>query len=118
MESVHPEWRFLHRNMINELHTAMELDMLDHSHPISIPVKHPDEISEIFDTISYLKGASIIRMMDHFLGRTTLRHGLSSYLQSLYVDQAVLSFPDETSSLARTFAGVTRRPHKTTCGTT
>ena len=32
-----------------------------------ILVKHPDEINEIFDRISYGKGASIIRMMDKFL---------------------------------------------------
>ena len=49
------------------------MDVLDSSHPISIPVKHPDEINEIFDKISYKKGASIIRMMDNFLTTETFR---------------------------------------------
>ena len=34
----------------------MGLDSLESSHPISIVVNHPDEISEIFDGISYSKG--------------------------------------------------------------
>ena len=49
------------------------MDGLKSSHPISIPVQHPDEISEIFDKISYKKGASIIRMMNHYLSTETFR---------------------------------------------
>ena len=40
----------------------MGLDSLESSHPISIVVNHPDEISEIFDQISYEKGKN-----DHIL---------------------------------------------------
>jgi aminopeptidase N len=43
-------------------------------------VKHPDEINEIFDRISYAKGASIIRMMNHYLTEKSFRGGLSNYL--------------------------------------
>ena len=49
------------------------MDGLKSSHPISIPVQHPDEIAEIFDKISYKKGASIIRMMNHYLSTETFR---------------------------------------------
>ena len=41
--------------------------------PLLFPVKHPDEINEIFDRISYGKGASIIRMMDKFLTSDTFK---------------------------------------------
>lgn len=34
---------------------AMKLDALSSSHPVYIPVKHPSEIDEIFDAISYKK---------------------------------------------------------------
>lgn len=37
----------------------MTLDALESSHPISVVVQHPDEISEIFDRISYGKGIYI-----------------------------------------------------------
>ena len=66
----------------------MRLDALDSSHPISVEVSNPDEISEIFDSISYLKGASIIRMMNHFLGEHTFRMGLSEYLKTLKYSSA------------------------------
>ena len=35
---------------------ALQLDALDNSHPIEVPVGHPDEVDEIFDAISYCKG--------------------------------------------------------------
>jgi aminopeptidase N len=34
-----------------------QIDALESSHPISIEVRHPDEINEIFDRISYGKGS-------------------------------------------------------------
>lgn len=45
-----------------------------------MPVNHPDEINEIFDDISYGKGASVIRMMANFLGLNTFIKGVSNYL--------------------------------------
>jgi aminopeptidase N len=38
---------------------ALDVDSLENSHPIEIDVKTPEQISEIFDTISYYKGASV-----------------------------------------------------------
>lgn len=35
--------------------SAFSLDGLANSHPIKVPVNHPDEINEIFDSISYNK---------------------------------------------------------------
>merc|ERR1719153_1277968 len=64
------------------------MDAWESSHPISIPVKHPEEIREIFDGISYSKGASIIRMMDNFLTTQTFRQGLTNYLTALKFDAA------------------------------
>ena len=57
-------------------------DSLLTSHPISVPVNHPDEINEIFDTISYLKGSSVIRMMANFLGTATFNKGITNYLRA------------------------------------
>lgn len=59
---------------------AMELDGLDNSHPIEIAVGHPSEVDEIFDDISYAKGASVIRMLYNYLGDDTFRKGMNMYL--------------------------------------
>ncbi len=47
---------------------ALELDALNNSHAIEIAVSHPSEIIEIFDDISYEKGASVITMLHKFIG--------------------------------------------------
>ena len=80
VEPVHPELKIMEQFMINRFHSVLSIDALETSHPVSIPVGHPDEIDEIFDAISYSKGASIIRMMDHFLSTKTFKKGLTNYL--------------------------------------
>jgi len=42
--------------VVDEVQRVFALDALESSHPISVPVSHPDEINEIFDRISYSKG--------------------------------------------------------------
>jgi aminopeptidase N len=38
-------------------------------------------VNEIFDTISYAKGASLIRMLNAAIGEVAFRKGLQSYLK-------------------------------------
>ncbi|XP_071548249.1 aminopeptidase N-like isoform X2 [Panulirus ornatus] len=85
---VEPSWQVMEQFVLNEVQIVFGLDSLESSHPISIPVGHPDEISQIFDRISYAKGASIIRMMNHFLTEATFRKGLSNYLDAFKYDNA------------------------------
>ncbi|XP_050301023.1 puromycin-sensitive aminopeptidase [Anthonomus grandis grandis] len=59
---------------------ALELDSLNNSHPIEVPVGNPSEIDEIFDDISYNKGASVIRMLHHYIGDEDFRKGMHNYL--------------------------------------
>ncbi|XP_069189122.1 aminopeptidase N-like [Procambarus clarkii] len=77
---VEPTWKVKELFVTDNLQYVFRLDSLESSHKISIPVGHPNEIGQIFDIISYDKGASIIRMMNHFLTERTLRKGLSNYL--------------------------------------
>lgn len=65
---------------LESMHGTFRADSLQTSHPISVPVNHPDEINEIFDSISYGKGASVIRMMANFLGLDTFNAGITDYL--------------------------------------
>ncbi|XP_072343605.1 puromycin-sensitive aminopeptidase [Scyliorhinus torazame] len=59
---------------------ALELDALDSSHPIEVTVGHPAEVDEIFDAISYSKGASVIRMLHNYIGDEDFRKGMNLYL--------------------------------------
>ncbi|KAJ4944929.1 hypothetical protein JOQ06_013468 [Pogonophryne albipinna] len=59
---------------------ALDLDALDSSHPIEVNVGHPSEVDEIFDAISYSKGASVIRMLHDYTGDEDFRKGMNAYL--------------------------------------
>jgi len=85
---VSPETGILDRFVLESVQPALGYDALTSSHPISIPVNHPNEISEIFDTISYLKGGSVIRMMANFLGVSTFNRGIANYLHAYSLSNA------------------------------
>eukprot|EP00092_Neocalanus_flemingeri_P026889 GFUD01029145.1.p1 GENE.GFUD01029145.1~~GFUD01029145.1.p1 ORF type:complete len:1053 (+),score=224.11 GFUD01029145.1:199-3357(+) len=79
---VSPQTFILDRFILESLQPALGYDSLESSHPISIPVNVPNEINEIFDTISYLKGGSVIRMMANYLGVNTFNKGITNYLHA------------------------------------
>ena len=58
----------------------MSLDALKNSHPINVDVKHPAQIREIFDAISYDKGGNVLRMLENYVGIENFRKGLKYYL--------------------------------------
>ncbi len=78
---LHPEWKMWTQFLGLETIRGLVLDALRSSHPIEVPVKDPAEIREIFDEISYSKGASILRMLEQFLGEAPFRQGLTNYLR-------------------------------------
>ena len=77
---IHPEWKMWTQFVANDTIRALSLDGLKNSHPIEATVKTPAEVEELFDAISYSKGASIIRMLEDYLSPETFRAGLQKYL--------------------------------------
>ncbi|KAG8516327.1 Aminopeptidase N, partial [Galemys pyrenaicus] len=64
----------------NEVYRVMAVDALASSHPLSSPadeVNTPAQISELFDSISYSKGASVLRMLSNFLTERVFQKGLA-----------------------------------------
>lgn len=60
---------------------ALKLDALRSSHPIQVPIKRAIEVEEVFDAVSYCKGASVIRMAHAYLGAEDFQKGLRAYFQ-------------------------------------
>lgn len=52
-------------------------DSLFSTRPIKASLENYKEINSLFDSISYTKGASIIRMMNAFLTERTFKKGVS-----------------------------------------
>jgi puromycin-sensitive aminopeptidase len=75
-----PEFDIWTQFATSDFTRAVELDALKNSHPIEVAVGHPSEVDEIFDVISYSKGASVIRMLHDFLGDEAFRKGMNIYL--------------------------------------
>ena len=77
-----PEWAMWTQFVNMDTNRALSLDGLKNSHPIEQEVKNPAEVSQLFDAISYSKGASVIRMLEQFLSPEVFRQGLHKYLSA------------------------------------
>ncbi len=85
-----PEW-----NMWNDFQhyrsAALGLDALDNTHPIYTTVRTPQEATENFDLITYEKGASVVRMIERYLGAGSFREGVRRYIRAHRESNAVAS---------------------------
>ena len=82
VDKFYPEWDFWDQFLGDAMLQAMSLDSLRNSHPIDVDVKHPAQIREIFDVISYDKGGNVLRMLENYVGLENFRKGLKHYLTS------------------------------------
>ena len=80
VDHLFPEWDMWTQFVYTDFGRALSLDGLKSSHPIEVEVRDPKQISEIFDGISYSKGASVIRMLRAYIGAEPFRRGLQRYL--------------------------------------
>lgn len=69
----------MERFIIDTMHGVMNLDSTLAAHPIVQTVESPDQITELFDSITYSKGASIIRMFEEYVGSEKFRQSVSQY---------------------------------------
>lgn len=81
IDHIFPSWDIWTQFVANEMGEAFSLDALKNTHPIEVSVGHPAEISEIFDKVSYAKGASVLRMLWKYLGEEDFQKGLQYYLK-------------------------------------
>uniref|UniRef100_A0A2N9HA77 Aminopeptidase n=1 Tax=Fagus sylvatica TaxID=28930 RepID=A0A2N9HA77_FAGSY len=79
-DSLFPEWK-IWTQFLDESTEGLRLDGLAESHPIEVEINHAGEIDEIFDAISYRKGASVIRMLQSYLGAECFQRSLASYIK-------------------------------------
>ncbi len=80
VDVLFPEWQMWTQFVTDEQQQALKLDSLENTHPIEVPVAHPDEIRTIFDAISYSKGASVIHQLHAYIGDKAFKEGLKLYL--------------------------------------
>ncbi|XP_008283097.1 aminopeptidase N-like [Stegastes partitus] len=80
-----PTWNIKDHIILYDVQKVFAVDALASSHPLSRQeeeVNDPAQISEMFNTISYSKGAAVLRMLSEFLTEPVFARGLSSYLNT------------------------------------
>lgn len=104
IDHIFPQWNIWDQFVSTDLADAFSLDSLANTHPIEVEVGHPAEISEIFDRVSYSKGASVLRMLWKYLGEKDFQKGLQFYLRKYAYGNA------ETQDLWDCLEKVSKKP--------
>ncbi|XP_012674836.1 aminopeptidase N-like [Clupea harengus] len=89
-----PSWHIKDMIVQGDVQRAFAVDSFVSSHPLTRgeeEVNKPEEISQMFDTISYSKGAAVLRMLSEFLSEPVFVRGLSSYLHQFAFNNTVYS---------------------------
>ena len=61
---------------------AFDTDALAATRPIEFPVVSPADAEGMFDILTYEKGASVLRMLEQYLGPDSFRRGIRRYLST------------------------------------
>jgi aminopeptidase N len=81
LATIRPDWNVA-VDEADDNQAALGLDALKTTHAVHAAVNTPAEIDEAFDAITYNKGASVLRMIEGYLGPDTFRRGVNAYLQA------------------------------------
>jgi puromycin-sensitive aminopeptidase len=76
-----PQWRRWTTFGVSRA-AAFTVDGLWSTRPIEFPVRAPRDADAMFDVLTYEKGASVLRMLEQYLGPTIFRDGVRRYLRS------------------------------------
>lgn len=78
---LHPEWNSA-LDAVNVREQAMMRDSLASTHPVVQHVETVEQASQAFDSITYQKGESVIRMLEGYVGPTAWRQGVRAYMRA------------------------------------
>ncbi len=87
-DRMHPEWHLWEEFFVQRTSIPLLWDSLRGTHPIDVKVERPSQITEVFDEISYGKGANVLRMIEGYIGEEGFRKGVSLYLQKFLYSNA------------------------------
>lgn len=76
---AHPE-RPVWAEFERQKNDALTHDALPATRPVAAPVRTPGDASEAFDEITYVKGASVVRMIERWVGAAAFQRGLGAWL--------------------------------------
>ena len=87
--NAHQDWQYEATFLIQDLHAIMDMDSLLSSRPIVQKAEDPNQITELFDGITYKKGSSVLRMLEDFIGQEKFKLGINRFLNKYKYKNAV-----------------------------
>ncbi|KAK7152126.1 hypothetical protein R3I94_008458 [Phoxinus phoxinus] len=78
--------------VLREIQSAFQVDSLNSSHPLSLyenDIQTSSEIIELFDDVTYSKGAAVLRMLSAFMTDQAFMKGLKTYLYNFQYNNTV-----------------------------
>jgi aminopeptidase N/puromycin-sensitive aminopeptidase len=101
VEKWRPEWNFDLDN-VSGTGGTLSVDALENTRPIHQAAETPAQIQELFDGIAYGKAASVLRMLESYLGEETFRAGINAYLkQHEYANATAEDFWDAQAKTSK-----------------
>lgn len=79
-DELFPEYKIWEQFTTDAFGAAQRLDALKSSHPVIVPIKHAEEVEQVFDAISYCKGSTVVNMVSAILGKDKFKEGLQNYM--------------------------------------
>ncbi|XP_038060244.1 glutamyl aminopeptidase-like isoform X2 [Patiria miniata] len=89
VNECHPDWQKMNQFLNQDFFYVMGNDQIVSSHPIIVDLQNPDQINEVFDSIPYSKGASVLRMLNYIVGEDVFKEGVANYLKKYEYGNAV-----------------------------
>lgn len=83
IDALHPEWNIWLEYATKESTIAVNRDILKGVQPVACHVRHPDEITSLFDpAIVYAKGSRLLRMLHEVVGDDAFRRSIEHYFNT------------------------------------
>jgi alanyl aminopeptidase len=80
-QRLNPSWQ-MDLQIDDARANALMTDRLLSAHPVRLRDDSPEAAEGAFDPIVYAKGASVLRMLEHFMGEDRFREAVRRYLQA------------------------------------
>ncbi len=84
VEAYKPDWKRWLAFAVDpgaERTDSMDIDALASTRAVEFEVRSPEEANEMFDPLTYGKGAALLRMIEQYLGVDAFREGVGTYLR-------------------------------------
>ncbi|CAD6995173.1 unnamed protein product [Ceratitis capitata] len=83
-----PEYQLDQQFVVEQLHVAFGIDAISSTQPLTSTdeeIQSPSEIDYKFSTITYKKGATIVRMIANLMGHDNFENAIRAYLKAFHL---------------------------------